>query len=225
MSQLSRTYELLVDAVGNDELVHVTLAYYRQPHRHYHGEQHLVSMFGTAKEHGFALNEAQKLAVLFHDAVYVPGAPKGQNEALSVALLKALADGRAGGRAPLRAYAGHVGAAGLIIMDTVDHRKATIPDAAAVLDLDLSSLAGHYAGFLARGEEIRSEYRHLVEDDAKFNLGRAEFYGGMLDRKHLFHTAKGRQLFEAEARDNMTRHKSELVQICGAMPRRHAVPK
>lgn len=218
MSQLSRTYDLLVDAVGNDELVHITLAYYRQPHRHYHGEQHLVAMFATAREHGFALNEAQKLAVLFHDAVYVPGAPMGQNEGLSVELLRALADGRAGGRAPLRAYAGHVGAAGLIIMDTVDHRRATIPDSAAVLDLDLSSLAGHYAGFLARGEEIRREYGHLVDTEAQFNRGRADFYDGMLDRENIFHTEKGRQLFEAAARRNMEQHRLELC------PRRALAP-
>ncbi len=61
------------------------LALYDAPYRRYHDRRHVLEMFEQARIRGLALNPAQALAALFHDAVYVPGCE--HNEAASAALI------------------------------------------------------------------------------------------------------------------------------------------
>ena len=70
-------------------LVHAARLHYAQPHRGYHNAGHLDELIVLAREHTPDLDEAEQLALLFHDAVYVPGAAKGDNERLSAVLMKA----------------------------------------------------------------------------------------------------------------------------------------
>ena len=70
-------------------LVHAARQHYAQPHRGYHNAGHLDELIVLAREHTPDLDEAEQLALLFHDAVYVPGAAKGDNERLSAVLMKA----------------------------------------------------------------------------------------------------------------------------------------
>ena len=67
---------------ADDALLAVALSHHRQPHRAYHDERHVLELLKLAAEHTPDLSEAERLAILFHDAVYVPGAPKGMNETL-----------------------------------------------------------------------------------------------------------------------------------------------
>jgi len=60
---------------------------YAQPHRDYHGPQHLDELIELARQHAPDLDEAEQLALL-HDAVYVPGAGPGENERLSALLMR-----------------------------------------------------------------------------------------------------------------------------------------
>ena len=68
-------------------LVDAARLHYAQPHRGYHDATHLDELIALAREHTPDLDEAEQLALLFHDAVYVPGAPRGDNERLSAALM------------------------------------------------------------------------------------------------------------------------------------------
>jgi len=106
------------------------LAFYDEPHRHYHNRAHIREMLDASVELGLGLSPAQAFAVLAHDAVYVPGAQRGDNENLSAQLM--------------RVYAPNVDVAVLdpafaIIIDTTDHvpRHA---ESTKVLDLDLMRL-------------------------------------------------------------------------------------
>lgn len=65
-----------------------TLKRYEEAGRHYHSLGHLAMIVANAEAHGIQLSQAQCLAVLFHDAVYLPGAQRGQNEVDSAELLK-----------------------------------------------------------------------------------------------------------------------------------------
>ena len=70
-------------------LVHAARLHYAQPHRGYHNAGHLDEMIVLAREHTPDLDEGEQLALLFHDAVYVPGVPQGDNEWLSAVLAQA----------------------------------------------------------------------------------------------------------------------------------------
>src|ERR1041384_6418813 len=70
-------------------LVDAARLHYAQPHRGYHNAGHLDELIVLAHEHTPDLDEAEQLALLFHDAVYVPGAGPGENERLSGLLMRA----------------------------------------------------------------------------------------------------------------------------------------
>jgi predicted metal-dependent HD superfamily phosphohydrolase len=137
-----------------DDLVDATLARYREPQRHYHATWHVHDVFARAAAHGLALDRAQVLALLFHDAVYVAGAAAGVNEALSALLLRQAAAGR-------EALPAHdVERACAMVEDTASHR-ARDGAGSTVVALDLATLGDEPARFDAWTEMVWLEYRHL----------------------------------------------------------------
>jgi predicted metal-dependent HD superfamily phosphohydrolase len=141
------------------DLVEATLARYREPQRHYHAEWHVRDVFARARAQGLRLARAQVLALLFHDAVYVAGAPAGANEALSALLLRQAAHGREALPPP------DVEAACAMIEDTATHR-ARDEASRTVVALDLATLGDATARFDAWTELVWLEYRHLFAGDA-----------------------------------------------------------
>lgn len=128
------------------------LALYDTDTRFYHHAWHLHDLFDRAERGRLALTSEQCAALLFHDAVYVPGAAPGQNELQSAHLL--------------RAYAGRIGsldleAAADIILDTAEHRPRSL-QSATVCDLDLAPLADDADRFALYDELVYLEYRHLL---------------------------------------------------------------
>jgi predicted metal-dependent HD superfamily phosphohydrolase len=61
---------------------------YEQDHRWYHGMDHVCEMFDFLKEENVYVTPEMEAAVLFHDAVYVPGFDR--NEEASVELMKTM---------------------------------------------------------------------------------------------------------------------------------------
>ena len=178
-------------------LVAAARAHYAQPHRGYHNGGHLDELIVLAREHTPDLNEAEQLALLFHDAVYVPGAPKGDNERLSALLM----------RATLPAF--DLGAIDLDravrIIEATAHAEAPPAEAARVCDLDLWRLAAPRGDFERHALGIRHEYLHLHASEAAFWAARHAFYRAMLAKPQIFTTAYFRDHFEAAARGNLTR--------------------
>lgn len=163
---------------------------YLEPHRHYHGIEHIAQMLAWGRE--LVLDDVQVMAVWFHDAVYDPRS--STNEADSAALAGRLLS--AGGWADA-----DIERVQNIVIDTANHAP-TCPGSAAVLDLDLASLALPWPQFTANTAAIRAEYPHV--DEAAFAAGRQKFFTAMLQRQRLFHTAWGAQR-EAAARANLQR--------------------
>lgn len=126
------------------------LALYDAPYRRYHDRRHVLEMFAQASARGVALNPAQALAVLFHDAVYVPGCE--HNEAASAALIETMAQG---------ADADTISLAAKIVLDTRTH-VATCAEAEVVLDLDLYRLSAPEAEFDAHSQAVFEENRALL---------------------------------------------------------------
>lgn len=177
------------------------LGFYDEPHRAYHDRRHLREMCDAVIDLDLPLAPAQALALLFHDAVYVPGAPRGSNELLSAQLLRVYAAGLA------RAL---VDAAYAIVIDTAEH-VARSEAAALVLDLDLMRLAAEPADFDRYSRQVFAEQRPLIDiaDDvaalAFFSAQRVPFFQQLLDRAWIYCTAAGRSRFEARARENLRR--------------------
>lgn len=134
-----------------ERLVDAVMARYCDPGRYYHAAWHIHDMFARAARAGVRLANAQCIAILFHDAVYVPGAPQGMNERMSALLLQQWAqlDG-----------SGDVPDACRMIEDTAD-RVPSLPGSDRVIALDLASLADGPVNFDAYTEMVWLEDRHL----------------------------------------------------------------
>ncbi len=177
------------------------LGFYDEPHRHYHNRVHLREMFETAAWMDCALTPAQTLAILFHDAIYVPGATRGSNEAMSAQLLRVYAQGL-----PPTV----VDEACSIILDTAEHRPHT-EAARLVLDLDLMRLSVAPDDFERYSREVFAEQRPLVmiesdEDAWRFFLARrVAFFQKLLDRPAIFNLPQFREKFESVTRTNLQR--------------------
>ncbi|WER46752.1 DUF1653 domain-containing protein [Cupriavidus sp. WKF15] len=177
------------------------LAQYDAPYRHYHDRRHVLEMFEQAQVRGVALNPAQALAVLFHDAVYVPGCE--HNEAASAALIPTMAPG---------VDAATIALAAQIVLDTRTH-EATVADSALVLDLDLYRLAVPAADFDAYSLAVFEENRALLAAQTgladeplmqAFRERRAAFLSTLAQRPRLFGTDAFADC-EAPARANIAR--------------------
>ncbi|WP_233472281.1 DUF1653 domain-containing protein [Cupriavidus respiraculi] len=177
------------------------LALYDAPYRRYHDRRHVMEMFELAQARGLALTPAQALAVLFHDAVYVPGSP--HNEAASAALISTMAAGVA---------PDVIQAAARIVLDTGTHAPVA-PDGGPVLDLDLYRLAAPAEEFERYSDDVFAENAgvlaahtglHGTALRAAFDARRQAFMAELAARPRLFHTAAFADC-EAPARANLAR--------------------
>lgn len=182
---------------GHKALLETARLHYRQPHRRYHDQEHLDELIALARRHTPDLDEAEQLALLFHDAVYVPGAARGDNERLSALLMGACV-------APLGLGDVDLERAGRIIEATA-HAEPPPVEAARVCDLDLWRLAAPWDDFQRHALGIRHEYLHLHASEAAFWTARKSFYSSMLAKPALFATDNFRRHFEESARANMKR--------------------
>lgn len=187
-------------ALDREAVLALAAPYHGEPFRRYHDWRHPLEMLDLAAARGFALDDGQFLAIAFHDAYCVPGAPHGHNEAASAVLMQAHAR-RLGIGAPTIAAADRI--IRLTVHDPV-HDAARLPaDAALVLDLDLVRLALPWDEFERHNEDVHVEYRDLVPDRATFRRARARFlaqaFGGA---RPIFHTGA---FSDADAKANIAR--------------------
>lgn len=177
------------------------LAFYDEPHRAYHDRVHLLEIFDAVIALGELLSATQALALLFHDAIYVPGAARGSNEMMSAQLLRVYT---AGLEQTL------VETACAVVIDTAEH-VARSREAELVLDLDLMRLAAPPADFDRFSRQVFTEQRSLIAiaDDAEalafFSARRIPFFQQLLDRDWIYCTPAARRQFEAPARNNLRR--------------------
>lgn len=167
---------------------------YAVPPRHYHTLAHAAAVAGRAASLG--AERACLLAAWTHDVVYDP--TRTDNEAASARwLLQHLPEDP------------DVQEAARLVRITADHRPPEGDEAAAILcDADLAGLSSapkHYERYV---QAVRREYAHL--DDGQWRRGRAQVLRGLLDRKWLFHTVRGRNLWEHAARANLS---AELARL------------
>lgn len=186
-------------------IIESVLARYDESWRVLHNREHVLGMFRFARDHGFVLAPEQAIGILFHDSIYNPAAPRGQNERASAELLAELCD-----ELPFEITAtGHQ-----IVLDTIEHAPHSY-QSHLVLDLDLSSFVLAGQGKLNPSRLVWDEYRYLMpEDDAVaaplFWKARGAVLRGFLERPQLFTSVEfqAHPEFERLAREHLT---SELL--------------
>lgn len=175
------------------------LAFYDEPHRYYHNRAHIREMFDVALQRELNLSAAQVLAVLVHDAVYVPGALRGDNETLSAQLMRVYAP---------RVATEVLDAAFAIVTDTTDHVPRHL-QSAAVLDLDLMRLGAAPEDFERYSWQVFGEQRPLIalDDDLAawhfFDDKRAQFFQTLMQRPAIYHLAPMRAAYERACHINL----------------------
>jgi predicted metal-dependent HD superfamily phosphohydrolase len=170
-------------------------AAYAEPHRAYHDATHIAEVLGwfdrVFEDVGWQDPGAVYAAIVFHDAIYVPGAT--DNEARSAAWL------RRSGLPCDRERAAH------LVELTARHGDAVEADgdAALFLDSDMAILGAAPAAFDAYDAAIAREYRAVPAE--AFRAGRARFLASVLALPRIFASDYFHARLDAQARANLAR--------------------
>ena len=178
------------------------LARYGAGDRQYHNLGHIQACLGLLDAvRGLAESpDAIELALWFHDAIY--DSHRSDNEARS-AQLAAEALARLGATAALGAVVSD------LILATRHQAAPTTPDAAILVDIDLSILGQPAAIFDAYETGIRAEYGWVAADD--FRAGRSKVLRGFMQRPRIYTTEHFHDMLESTARKNLARSLAQLV--------------
>lgn len=166
---------------------------YAEPYRCYHNQQHIAEClkeFGAAR-HLSKQADAVELGLWFHDAVYDPKAT--DNEEQSAAMAKRCLE-----------YAGRSDLAetvGALVMATKLHTTDAGPDAALIVDVDLSILGQDEKRFAEYEAAIRAEYDWVPSE--LFKTKRAEILQRFLQRPRIYSTEPFFVKYERQARRNL----------------------
>lgn len=182
------------------ELIPDAQYYYNEPHRHYHTWDHIVEMFSVAQDMDVPLCFSQKLAILYHDVVYIPGCH--DNEELSVELMhtaikKASPD-------LFTKISSYLSQAETIIRDTKDHHPS-INESTFVIDLDFYRLSVEPEKFALHIEAIENEYCRYSSKE--FKEGQLKFYKKLLEKNRIFSFAA---FDDQQAKDNLQSRVAKL---------------
>ncbi len=176
------------------------LARHREKHRRYHTAAHVAWVIRHVDELASVepiehLDEVVA-AAFYHDAVYEPAYPA--NERASARLARR--DLATIGWDPEA-----IERVGTMIEATEHDAPAAehaTGDTAVLLDADLAILGADPAGYGAYVAGVRSEYKHVTDDD--WRTGRATVLEGFLQRPVIYRTPTGRERWETRARANLT---------------------
>lgn len=195
------------DGAGIDTTLAAVQARYAEPHRAYHSWPHIAHVLNLADTHAadIADRDAVELAIVYHDAVYVPG--RGDNESLSAEL----AEGDLGG---LGISAKMIALVSALVRATAHGMAASSAtdaplDRDILLDLDLASLASDPAAYDEFGHKVRREFAAF--SDEQWARGRSQFWTMMLAQPSIYRTAKLKAAWEARARANLERDLAQFA--------------
>lgn len=178
------------------KVLEIAEPYHHEAFRRYHAWPHPLEMLARGSEADILFDDPQFLAIAFHDAFCVPGAPMSINETSSALLMEAHAR-RLGTDAEAIAAAKRIIA--LTAHGTADGQEPSRSEA-VVLDLDLMRLASPWGEFCDHSDDVHSEYRDIVPDRTEFMRLRAQFLKDAFGRhgrgaRRVFRTA----LFDEDA--------------------------
>ena len=176
-------------------------AAYGEPQRAYHTAAHIDEVLGwfdrVADEVGWRQPAEVYVAIVFHDAIYVPGAR--DNEARSAVWARSAGLAVDGARvAELIELTARHGA--------IDHADG---DTALFLDCDMAIVGAAPAAFDAYDAAIAVEYQHVPPD--AYRAGRRAFLAGLAASPRIFLSEYFHTRLDAAARANLARAVAKLA--------------
>lgn len=156
--------------------------YYEQPHRTYHDFSLVEEKLAFVEKENLNLTDAQKLALLFAHADYVPSAKHNRDRSAALMTLVAIAAGFGDAKAVADAKA--------FILEG-EQRQSDSEQGWLLIDLDLLRFSVEPTLFAQQRKELRDEYAHLGDEEwifvwrnfVKRIAERAQVYNsGLLDK-------------------------------------------
>jgi predicted metal-dependent HD superfamily phosphohydrolase len=178
-------------------------ARYTGADRRYHDIRHIddcLQRFDTVRALA-SKPDAIELAIWFHDAIY--DSHKSDNEASSASLADSALMQLGVPRATTQSVCD-------LILATQHNAPPADPDAALLVDIDLSILGQPAPIFDAYEAGVRFEYAWVTE--SAFRAGRSKVLQSFLDRTRIYTTDYFSAVFESAARHNLNR---SLVNLSG----------
>lgn len=181
------------------DLGEVLLERWKEPHRRYHTQAHLDMTLRALEVTGALLDPEDRriveLAIWFHDAVYdgVPGVDEEKSAVLAEESLPASLS------EPV---------AWLVRCTATHEAEPGHPLAEPLIDADLSILGASPLRYKRYVHQVRDEYSHVSQEE--WRLGRTQVLQALLAREQLFLTGAGKDQWEAQARENMSRELAAL---------------
>ena len=170
------------------------LAAHEESHRHYHNLRHIsdcLAEFDSVRD--LVENPgAVELAIWFHDVIYNTRAPDNEERSAERARQVIL---------QAQGCAGLAEAVWALILATKMHDPSRHPDAALLVDVDLSILGQPEARFWEYEAQIRREYDWVPE--AVFKAKRAEILQRFMGRARIYATDEFVHRYEQQARKNL----------------------
>lgn len=197
-----------MDASGNpDEMFGMLLAKYSERHRAYHNLDHVGDCLAEFdKARSLAKNaDAIEAAIWFHDAIYDSRAKDNEEQSAELAVKIIKSAGLS------ESFASTVTA---LILATKHAKAPDEPDAALLVDVDLSILGQSAERFDQYERQIRREYEWVPND--AFVAGRSAILKSFLDRSSIYTTEFFREKYESKARENLGRSLQQLASTNGA---------
>jgi predicted metal-dependent HD superfamily phosphohydrolase len=188
-----------------DPLLAELAAAYGEPHRAYHNATHIAEVlrwFDRVAEGPGWLHPADVyLAIVFHDAIYVPGAK--DNEARSAAWARQAITQR-----DIAANADRVAE---LIELTAHHGKleSAEGDAALFLDADMAIVGSEIDDYREYARQVRREYSMVPA--AAYRAGRGAFVQGLAVKPRIYFTEFFHSLLNLRARLNLADELSTLA--------------
>jgi len=184
------------------------LARHREKHRRYHTATHVVWVIRHIDDLATAepidhLDEVVA-AAFYHDAVYEPSYPANERASARLARRDLASIGWSDDAVD------RVGS----MIEATEHGASSAEgaqgDTAILLDADLAILGADPAGYSTYVAGVRSEYRHVDDDD--WRSGRAEVLRGFLGRPTIYLSRAGRERWETRARANLAAELAALTE-------------
>ena len=189
----------------DQEVFRIARRSYDSPWRFYHAWSHIGACLAQFAAQKFDNPRAVLLALLFHDAVYVPG--DKENEIRSAELAERMLRYRSSVPESERRSISRM------IVLTADHHSAEhrlTPDEAKLIDIDLGILGQPWPVYQEYMHGVRREFCPAVTSDFEFRFGRRAFLEKVLRQRRIFLTDEMAGRLEVRARFNIGREIDSL---------------